>query len=244
MRIFVLGNSHVGALKLGWDEIAGFYPEVRITFFAHRADRLGKLVVRDGKLFPKNRDLKNAIAHTSGGSREIDPAKCDVILIYGLGAKAYFSDPNRYFSESVKSEAMTDHASDTISYEIFRMIREVTEKQVYIGHAPLRAATKHVNRLQEGFPKPYELGIRDINEYFYRPQGAELVPQPQQTIINSRHTDPRFSLSSKRLDIGDELDHAPHPENDRNHMNHEFGKLWLQMFLELIANHPTDLSVA
>jgi hypothetical protein len=83
-RICVIGNSHVNALKQGWEDIAATCPDHRLTFFASLGDRIGKLELVEGCLVPQDPALLKNIVFTSGGLDRIVLADYDVYLVYGL----------------------------------------------------------------------------------------------------------------------------------------------------------------
>jgi len=70
LRICIIGNSHVGALKEAWDDIGSDHASLDVTFFAARGDRLKDLVVNGNTLRadgPGATPLKKFMAFTSGG---------------------------------------------------------------------------------------------------------------------------------------------------------------------------------
>ena len=229
MKICIMGNSHVGSLKRGWDGIHVEYPEKEIVFFAHRANGLDGLIVHDGKLIPENEELAKAIEFTSGGKAEIDPVEYDVFVIYASGATVNFTQSGFFYSKAVIQRSLTDFVEDTLSYKLLKKLRTVTNKTIYIGHTPLAAAMQLLSTTK---PADYIAKIRLINKVIYHPLNSELVLQPLKTIVNGNNTHPDFSKGSKRLAIGDGFDNEYHPEIDNAHMNDKFGEIWLREFFK------------
>lgn len=238
MKICVIGNSHVGALKRGWDLIAPQHPKVEITFFAHRGDGMASVKVENGSLVPTTNELNVAISHTSGGLNRITPDDYDIFLIYGLRAKPNFVNKAQFISSQARFQALEDLTLDKLSFSLLIMLRELTDKKVYIGHDPLPAA---ITIKSEGNSPEYMAGIALLNKAIYKPMSAELVTQPLATIVNQRSTHPAFSQGSKRLAIGDKLDNQNHSAGESGHMNDEFGKIWLTSFLSLIGSGAARL---
>ncbi len=229
MKICVIGNSHVGALKRAWDEIKGNYPQQRIIFFAQRGDGLEELAAHNGKLTPNNEELTKSLEFTSGGSKEIAPEDYDMFVIYGVGATAYFIDNNQFYSRSAMQRALHDILDPTLSFKLLKRLRSITDKKIFVGHCPLPAAKEVASNTR---PNAYIAGLKLINDIIYHPLNAELIGQPLSTIVNEKHTHPDLSKDSKRLAIGDNFDNENHPANEDMHMNDKFGEMWLREFLE------------
>lgn len=229
INICIMGNSHVGSLKRGWDVINKDYHKIKITFFAQRSDGLKDLVVQDGKLSPNNNELSKALEFTSGGRTEIVPNQYDIFIIYGANANVNFDMDFQFYSKAVIEASLRDFVTSTLSFSLLQKLKSVTNKSVYIGHVPLIAATQ----IQPGIPPDkYLARVKLMNEAVYHPLNAELVKQPAATIVNGNNTHPDFSKGSKRLAIGDSFDDEHHPEDDMDHMNDLFGSMWLEEFFK------------
>ncbi|PLX82835.1 MAG: hypothetical protein C0617_13265 [Desulfuromonas sp.] len=234
MKVCIIGNSHTGALKRAWDTFfdSNFKNIFDLTFFASRAQRLEGLKIEGTKLIPQNEYLKENLKFTSGGKPYVDLSLYDVFLVYGLSTRPYFLS-KVFYSEAVLIKSIEDNHTSSLSFKILTMIRDVVDTKTFIGHDPLR-----VNKDRDGIEfdkvltEQYSLGISLVNESLFFPLGAELLEQPQQTIVGKgRNTHSIYSKGSKRLDVGDEKDGELHPESDNRHMNDEFGKIWLESFL-------------
>lgn len=228
MKICIIGNSHVGALKRGWDRIALKHPGTEITFFAHRANGMAGLKVAGNSLVPANEVLKKAIHFTSGGLERITPADYDAFLIYGLKACPNFANRKQFISSPAARQALVDLTKGRLSFKLLGMLRPLTDRIIYIGHDPLPAAGEVRS---ERPATDYVDGIAALNETIYRPLGAELIAQPASTIVNGRQTGPDFGRGSKRLAIGDGRDDRAHPVGEDGHMNDDFGEIWMEAFL-------------
>lgn len=233
MRVCIIGNSHVGSLKRAWD---GFPPDkyhATFDFFAQRAFGMTALEVKDGLLVPGNESLRAAMIFTSGGADSIDPANYDAFLLYGLRTKPFLGLLNTGVSSQVKRAVIHDQTAASFSWPILKMIRTLTNKKIYLGHDPLPAAPSVKIKKR---PSAYLAGIQFINEEIYLPLNSELLPQPRSTIVNRWQTDPLFSQGSKRLEEGNpNFDNRLHHGDDRAHMNDEFGGLWLNAYLQVLA---------
>lgn len=83
----VIGNSHVAALKLGWQAVKADYPEIELDFFAGPRQRLGKTFVRKGVLTTKDEIVAENLRLT-GGSDKIDLRSYDFFCVSGGGASS------------------------------------------------------------------------------------------------------------------------------------------------------------
>lgn len=228
MRIAVLGNSHVGSIKRAWDRIGPERPSVELVFFAQRADGMKDLRLDGRRLVADDPALKAALAFTSRGRDAIDLDDFDALLLYSLGVEPFFLDESRGYSRQVIQRAMEDIAFGRIGFRLLEQISDVWDRPIHVAHTPLVAAHPATPKIS---PEQYAAGARRIDETIYRPRGARFTPQPLETIVNGRETDIRFSKGSKRLAIGDRADDKPHPDFDIEHMNDEYGALWLREFL-------------
>jgi hypothetical protein len=223
-----MGDSHVGSLKRGWDNINSEHPGKEITFFAHRANGLSGLIPKDKKLIPDNEDLVNALKFTSGGKQEIDPEAYDIFLIYALGLTINFTQSRRFYSKAVIKKSLNDFVESTMSFQLLKRLRDVTNKKIFIGHIPFAAA---MQILPDTKPADYVSRVKLMNDIIYRTLNCELVLQPLNTIVNGNNTHHDFSKNSMRLAVGDHFDNEYHPEDDNFHMNDKFGEIWLKEFI-------------
>ena len=236
MRICIIGDSHTGALKRAWDNHFNSLDKSAfdIVFFASGGLGMADLKLDGKKLLPSNDTLKEKMKFTSNGHTCINLTAYDLFLIYGLRAMPYFTG-GVFYSDAVIEESIKDNYTNSLSFEVLKMIRQVVDKKIFIGHCPLLADTnRDGERLNIDLSNQYINGISLANKRLFNLLGSELLTQPTETIAaNGRYTHSRFSKGSKRLDLAGIG--QPHPENDNFHMNDEFGKLWLELFLKKIS---------
>ena len=80
MKICLIGNSHLAALKMGWPEIAQDLPDVQPAFFGARGAMMARLRVRGDRLVAKTAALAEQMSFVSGGLTEIVPGDYDAII--------------------------------------------------------------------------------------------------------------------------------------------------------------------
>lgn len=234
MKICILGNSHVAALKLAWEAMPEQHEDTSLTFFADRRRGLSDLVVSGDKLVPAKSRLKGSLEFTSGGVGLVDPQEYDLFLVYGLRAKGPFIDPAFNYTRALLELAAEDHVVGTLSYDIISRLRSITDKPIFVGHDPLPAYRGE--RQRSAPPVKYETGLRVVNEFAYSRVDAKLLSQPKHTIVNTRFTAPEFSIGSERLAVGDERDGEVREEGESRHMNAAFGEAWLASFFDEVRS--------
>ncbi len=230
MRIAVLGDSHAGSLKRAWDAMSQEYDRVSLTFFAQRRYGLQHLEIENKKLICRNETHAKALAFTSGGLTVIDPAKYDIFLLYGLGARPFFLEPSD-FSQRAIDVAVVDVSQKSLSYRTVKKVRAICKHPIFLGHTPLRPAK---TLRTDDDTSSYIAGMKLLNESVYAPLNCQMMTQPIETICCGNRTRPEFSVGSKRLAVGDSLDDELHGVSDEMHMNDEFGKIWLRQFIARI----------
>lgn len=231
MRVCIVGNSHVAALKSAWSELSESYRGITIDFFAGRGSSLKYLGVDGEKIYPKVDGVKKSFEFTSGGKSCIYPDQYDIFLVYGVGAKAFFVNPTKNYSAAVIDAAAKDHVKDTLSFRILKNIRSITDKKIFVGHDPLPAFK---GEIEKPVARIYLSGLSVVNALVYGEVNAELVAQPEDTIVNNRFTKSDYSKGSKRLAAGAKNDNEEHSEADNMHMNERFGEKWLLNFFSVI----------
>jgi len=81
-RVCLVGNSHLGALKRGWDLIEHEYPTVLVDMFGAPGRAFGGIVVEEGKVQTTERKAAASFLAT-GGREEIILADYDLIVVVG-----------------------------------------------------------------------------------------------------------------------------------------------------------------
>ncbi|MCC2634641.1 MAG: hypothetical protein K0S48_2527 [Ramlibacter sp.] len=230
MRICVLGNSHVASLKLGLEKMPDARKNVSMDFFASRASALGALRLENNRLVPTNDNLARSIAHTSGGKSEVVLADYDAFLVYGLGFRLPVMQAQ--LSSAVQRQICRDTLVQALNFRMCSMVRQATDKPVYVGHDPQEAEGRKSPELSRSLP--YEAVYDMMRSELFR-DDVRLVAQPRQTFANSWFTKPEFSAGSTRLDIGDAKSNELHSEADNKHMNGDFGRIWLESFFPAVG---------
>lgn len=234
MKICVIGNSHVAAIKLA-HEALGPNPPHKMTFFAGLGRRIASFNASNGLLIPPADDhkIKFAISVTSGGLTEIDPALYDQILIIGMsgGLHKMVSTVSRPLSEGAKACATKDYWQAAQLPSLLQNLRKITQKPICIGAPPLLAEARQCNTSTDAYSSFISLS----NSLFFKDFNAQLIGQPVETIVNGNATEINFSRMSERLIEGKGDFAIHHPEGENSHMNQSYGTLWLKQYLKIIT---------
>lgn len=89
LRLCLIGNSHLAAMKLGWDKLVKVGDPltngIDVSYFGAPRDMLRNIEARDGRLLPTNEATRSQFIALSGRG-ELDPREYDVFLLVGVGA--------------------------------------------------------------------------------------------------------------------------------------------------------------
>lgn len=230
MRLAIIGNSHIASLQMAWKAgLKDQFPTVEITFFGAVRNTLMTLRSKDGCLASHDQEVTESLKTTSGGFGQIDPGNFDCILVFGLcrGATQVLDTLNGPFSEAVKTQALVDFWRNCNNFRLISKIRRLTDIPIFAGHDPLISTAD----ARPAGKFPYESFIAKSNALAFADIDAELFPQSAQTIVNENATDARFSRRGLKLAVKGRAEGERHAEDEHNHMNEDFGRLWLEHFL-------------
>jgi len=90
LRICIIGDSHVAALKTGWSSLSREFLEVRPIFFAAACESLSALKPVGKTLGTEDVALRAKLAFTSGGSEYIAAATPGQLLPRYVGGSNFF----------------------------------------------------------------------------------------------------------------------------------------------------------
>lgn len=236
LRVCIIGNSHVGALKEAWDEIGADHTSVEMTFFAARGRRLKDLVV-DGNALraggPDAAGLSQFLSFTSGGLEQIQGDAYDLFLVYGWGQR--FVNLSVVYSLAVLRACVFQRGLTSLQYDITEKVRAITNRPIFVAVSPLLSVWP-----EEGPTHSYKT-VLDIFRDVYAPLDVHFVTQPEETRDTQNRTLSEFLIGSRKLDVGGGA--QPHGAKDELHMNAAYGRIWLDHFLASLPVYPKAASV-
>lgn len=109
MRLCIVGNSHIGCLRLAWGDLAPTRPDLTVGFFGLPAGGLRALAPEaDGRLGVTNPDHRRLLAQVTGDVPLLDPMAWDGFVLVGLAVNLRQSDPalwpDRRLSAALRAE--------------------------------------------------------------------------------------------------------------------------------------------
>ncbi len=259
IRLLLLGNSHLGALKLA-TKGSEKHPDVEIGFFGAPAHWTKKADLRDGVISTSHPPLAQKFSEVSGGSETVNLNEFDVVALVGMffgfseclreirRAHTYTMPPlkpkSQLISQTCMGQLFEDLLKASAAYEWAEKIRSQFMKPVLIVPTPLSSETRLQN---DAFLAPVAADFRPIAPKLFsmyreraralaKAAGVTLVEQPDDTMAFPGFTKQHFSRGSLRL-----LHEAGHEESDFNHMNQEFGTVLLR---EIISAVRTSRAVS
>jgi hypothetical protein len=239
-RVCVIGNSHIAALKLGWDIIKDEYPQIDLTFFGSPRKNLGDLRVENGALVPGSEKTLKQLQRTSGGESEIVAGKFDNFLIVALNFgvrrledlyRHYRSEEhknakgaNHYVSNACFLLAAKGHLRNTLAFEIAGKLKQLTDNPIMFVPQPFPSANISGDPLWEdmiqyGDDAPIARTFIEIASELTA-NDEPVIQQPEETKSGEMFTKSELSKGSKRLTRNFNVEH---PDDDYWHMNQDYG---------------------
>lgn len=242
MRLCIIGDSHVAALRLGWDQIAADFPDVELVFFGSHGTSLSGLEMRDGILVPADALLARKLQFTSGGLSRIVLTDYAALLIYATNLRVPRLD--RRMSAAIQSTTLADMIAGSLNLRLAQLARSASDIPLFLAHAPLQSSLPGVPASASDDWMGYDDILAEIERRIILP-GLRLLRQPAETRAPGLHTKAEYSVGSVRLDAGAFAGEAPkHDEADRAHMNARYGARFLATHLPTLqaASRPSACS--
>lgn len=257
-RVLLIGNSHLAAIKLGWDSIAAEHPEIACRFFGATQRGISKIddLVLDGDVLAlaSNRVARKSL-RTFGGTGSIKLSDFDVIGFVGLQFgiikqllllrhfRSYTMPPltsTHLISKACLRQTIRDRLECTLAPRLMRIIKSVTPAMLVLIPAPLPSegmfrrepwTNFDRNQLCACIGEIYEL-YREVSKDIVAGIGARLVLQPPPTMATPGLSRADLAQGAARLRTGFE---ATHHEDNLGHMNGEYGADVMKTFIEVVG---------
>jgi len=241
MRLVVIGNSHLAALKQAWDQYKNNFSDIELIFFGAPGKSLSFVEIQNGCLISKSDKTAEYFRFTSGGLDKIDCAEFDGVLFYGkLNIRLFATtfkthtlghsvNGNRlHISTGCLTQIVVDRLKE---FKWLLMLREVTDLPIYFVPAPypsrsclngqdsewefLKMNSDMLKMVSDSFINGSKLALRKFNTTF--------LPQPQETIEDFLFTQAHFTKDSVGLFglLQDSI--SLHEDTDVTHMNMKYG---------------------
>jgi len=238
LKLCIIGNSHIASLKQGWEKIQSDHPDINIRFFGSPGSSINRLKTNKSSLISTDNDLLQNLRLTSGGLSEIDTDSYDAFVSYGL---SFEIDPlDVRLSSALVDAFCQQQAREHPNYRLIKKIQSISNKPIFIGHAPLLA---DIGPIAPSPHIPYRKLFSKISDYLAM-ESIKMLRQPDSTIIHEIRTIAHFTVGSTRLLHGPGSTTAMHhDDNDVKHMNGEFGAVYLDAAITTIRSALRDQQI-
>ena len=230
LRLCVIGNSHVAALKTAWDRLKPDRPDFSLTFFAAKTILLRHLKIEGGTLEPTDESVADMLSYTSGGQRRIEVGAYGQFLVSGLQFK--LPALARHYSAAVAEAALRKAYEKSLNATIAGMLRTLTPAAIHIAHNPLPCRTDVKLHKQEYRSYADTLGLLN---HLFEPKKLAFLPQPEETVEEIWFSRPEFTQDAPRLAVKEIMEGARHSEAG-THLNGDFGVIYLNALLRHIRS--------
>lgn len=152
MRVCMIGNSHIAAIKVAWPQIRDELPGVEVDFFASWGSTLKELHADGRSLTSDNKKVRQQLRMTSGKSARIDVDAYDLFLLFSLefgvrplvelyrshrhiGHRSRLGNRTLISKECFKT-AVQDVLSETVAYDVVSKLRQLTDRPIVLSEQP------------------------------------------------------------------------------------------------------------
>ncbi len=143
-RCCFIGNSHLAAIKLGWDRVKGRYGGVLVDFFASHIASIGDICRVDTRLVPANDTVRQNFVWTSGGKAAIDLSEYSDVVLVGMG---FSLEPLLLAYSQMRSERHQDHA------ETCTLVSDAVFEEAVLGNLLSSAFCRTSAKIRESGPR-------------------------------------------------------------------------------------------
>jgi len=245
IKICLIGDSHLAALKLGFDKIANEFEDVQVTFFGSFASSFNELIVNDRKIVPQSGKVKKVMVMTSGGQANIVVDDYDLFILHGLEL-SFQGFVNKALQQPVNNQDtqlqslawanLTSLIDQCLSIKLAKKFLRL-DKPVLLSPQPFLSEQVAHNlipkwelwhNLLENQGKPTHWVMEALAAWEKHLVQLEALKQPPATVIHHFFTKNKFSVESIRL--CDMM--TKHGEEDVIHMNPEYGEIVIRFMIE------------
>jgi hypothetical protein len=253
LSLCLIGNSHVAAIKQAWTNRKPAVADgVSLAFFSASVILLEQFKLEGAALVAYDEELIEKIRYTSDGLEQIDLARYDAFILFGMGfgldipkccegvdlATGARSVPEgELLSRAAFAAALEANLEDTYATRLVDQIKSVADKPVLLCGAPFlservlneeedlaaQARYRDVEFLETVVGLAKAAGGRLAARH-----GCELLWQPASTVGVPGFTKREYGIGPARFAM---RGNKP-PPADRRHGNEDYGFIMLTLALE------------
>jgi hypothetical protein len=250
LRLCIIGNSHIAAIKLGWEQVVSESPadwqDIAPVFFGAPQDSLRHLRLEAGSLVSRKKDVTDHFVRMSGGRDRITLGDYDAFLLVGLSVSSKrilrFYRAHAWVGQGgvagktlvhpgFAAEFMAERYADTRMVSMAALIAGAVDKPIIAIAEPHWATWAREGKegvANYGWDAAIQAGDGPgIGAVFRQAIAAALqphaifVPQPDETVEDGILTRAAFNKDASRLITGEG------GGTDASHMNAAYGAaLW------------------
>lgn len=255
MKLCAIGNSHLAALKQGWNDLAEQYTNIEMTFFGSGGGIFKDMIgIQNNCLIPTTEKSIRDFKLTSSGLTEINFANFDTVILVGLHCSIFTlgpalcshspfdvpTDPLSNKLPTISSECIVqtciDQMETTSMYKVISLIRSISDIPIVVIPAPFQSLAsiktgRWINLSRNASQTLQDSYYDGINKSVNSFPSVKFIPQPINTVTNFIFTKDEFAKGSLHLNA--ELS-GKEDEIDFGHMNQLFGKEVMLSILSLL----------
>lgn len=236
MKIAVVGNSHIAALKQALRIRAEPRTSMTFTFWGVPGKYFQAIECTSEYLISERSDIVHEVS--DGAYDQLRFKAFEVIWLYAgdldlAEMMDAFTDSGQIisnYSSALIKCGINAYLEGLRIVQLAKQIRQYFSGAIFLSPKPLPAQS------QDFDDKNWQLDInqfeRGIADYLNQ-SNVSLLPQPNKTRSSNRFTQSRFTIGSVRLP-GDLK--RLHPKDDRAHMNIEYGNIMLAEFISRLTD--------
>lgn len=227
LRVCLIGNSHSGCFKTGWDAISNYYDNIEISFYPHHGEFYNSFQVdeKTKTLGMTDEFVRLNFEKLSGNGGIIDFRNFDLcIVVGGISLSSYFT--NNFYSKQVIKQIAKDHFESSHINVLFSKIRLISDIEVLLVPAPNSVSRKKVdNHLEPGRDIIHTL----INRSILKPKNAMLALPPSEVWeSNNVHFKQKYAAGERLTGASLVPGNKKEIIDDLVHMNAAYGALFLK----------------
>lgn len=256
----VLGDSHLAALKSGWDETGQKNWNADLSFFGARGNLMRRLKREGRTLVGATEELQEQLKLTSGGRDYIPVDEFEFFFVYALG---FGLEPLLRHNARVRSdqhlgasayefvisqerfiEEVSKLVENSIAFRTIRMIRRMVDRPVVLVSQPLPVTAIRTRENPEWpfwseveeFARVLHPILEEHATRFARKFDVKILHQPDHTVTDGYFTSQEYRRpwTHKRLPGLKLLYRTP----DFTHVNARFGASLVDMFMNAAGAQP------
>ena len=231
LKICLIGNSHSGCIRTGWDAIKDYYPTVDIKSYPHSGEYYDLFRVHAPEKYLSIDDafVQNQFEMLSGNEGNIAFYSFDLCLVVGgIYSREFLQNG---YSNQVYEAMISDYISDSHVRILLEKIRQISDIPITILSTPYGGRRDKVAAVSL---EKLVADNRKMDAILAEKYDARLLVQPIETLITP-------TLSKLEYVVGERLTGAslvPGAKQeiieDLVHMNAAYGALFLS---QILADH-------